>query len=443
MSFFSTKFFSVAVLALLLSACQSDNETTTTQTQAPETGALTAPTTNGVPPLGTLSVNSEIGGLITRLSDSASRPSNGSLKLLKTDYSRIQAENADGSELLVFATNDSGLIQYALLSPDGGSLRLINLPAGNASGLTTLHDEAEARWHPSDASLIRFIQGQNSYYGSLKLFEYNIDTDVVSELADLTGKLPPAWGNSLYGMTGFEGTFSQDGNRMAWIVESGENNAETTVGYVAFDVRNGGQVLGTLDYDGRNHDHLSISPSGDYVVISATNKTTSHPVDFSSERILLAETQHSDLCITAQGDDCYVSVSFDDSTDPNYGWIFLTNLVNGDVTPLLNIFGTGNTSLHLSGRALDRPGWALMSTYNCSSTLETARCNRLSLIELSANPRIIDLTGTHSSGEQYYAEPHGTISRDGNRAYFNSDWDDSGSINVYRLEVPEATYTGN
>ena len=434
MPFSFSKTVSCISLTLLLAACQSDNDT------APETGALTTPTTNGVPPLGTLSINSEIGGLITRLSDSSTRQSTGAgLKLIKTDYSRIQAENADASELLVYAVNDDGQIQFALLSPTGGAARPITLPAGNASGLPNLHDETEARWHPTDPNRIRFIQGQNSYLGSLKVFELNISDNSVSVLADLTGKLPAGWGNTLYGMTGFEGTFSQDGNRMAWIVENGSENA---VGYVAFDLRNGGEVLGTLDYDGRNHDHLSISPSGEYVVISATSKTTSHPVDFSAEQILLNETQHSDLCITAQGNDCYVSVSFDDSNDPNYGWIFVTDLVNGDVTPLVNIFGTGNTSLHLSGRALDRPGWALMSSYNCSGQQETALCNRLSLIELTASPRIIDLTGTQSSGEQYYAEPHGTISRDGTRAYFNSDWDNSGSINVYRLEIPESTYTG-
>ena len=433
-SFPFSKIISSISVALLLGACQSDSDT------APDTGALTTPTTNGVPPLGTLSINSEIGGLITRLSDSATRQSTGAgLKLVKTDYSRIQAENANASELLVYAVNDEGQIQFALLSPTGGAARPITLPSGNASGLSNLHDETEARWHPSDPNRIRFIQGQNSFLGSLKVFEYNITDNSVSVLADLTGKLPTAWGNTLYGMTGFEGTFSQDGNRLAWIIENGSENA---VGYVAFDLSNNGTVLGTLDYDGRNHDHLSISPSGEFVVISATNKTTSHPVDFSTEQILLNETQHSDLCITAQGNDCYVSVSFDDQADPNYGWIFVTDLVNGDVTPLVNIFGTGNTSLHLSGRALDRPGWALMSSYNCSGEQVTAMCNRLSLIELTASPRIINLTGTHSSGEQYYAEPHGTISRDGTRAYFNSDWDNSGSINVYRLEIPASTYTG-
>ncbi len=424
----------------LLGACGSEKDKDTDQ---PDTGALVISITDGLPPLGTLMENSEIGGLITRLSDSASRPSSNGLKMIKSDYSRIQAENADGTELLVYAPNDNGLMQYALLSPEGGTARLIDLPAGNDAGLSTMHDETEARWHPTDPNRIRFIQGQNSYLGSLKVFEYNITDNSVSTIADLTGKLPAAWGATLYGMTGLEGTYSQDGSRMAWIIETGENNAETPVGYVAFDLANNGEVLGTLDYDGRNHDHLSISPSGEYVVISASAKTTSHPVDFSSETILLNETQHSDLCVNALGNDCYVAVSFDDSADPNYGWIFVTDLVTGTKTPLVNIFATGNTSLHLSGRALNRPGWALLSSYNCSSDLDTALCNRLSLIELTASPRVIDLTGTHSSGDHYYAEPHGTLSRDGNRAYFNSDWDNTGGINVYRLDIPESTYTGS
>ncbi len=395
-----------------------------------------------LPALGELVANPGIGGLITRLSDSSSGEQTTGGFITRIEYSRVQPENADGSLLLVHGVNSQGLLQYALLAPTGGDIHLINLPDGNVSGQSTLHDETEARWHPTDANIIRFIQGSNSYIGSLKVFEYNIATNEVSVLSDLTGKLPADWGPSLYGSTGLEGTFSADGNRMAWSIESGLNNAENTVGFVTFDVRNGGEVLGTFDYDGREHDHLSISPSGEYVVISAHEKTTAHPVDFSAERILLNETQHSDLCVNASGNDCYITVSFNDASNANYGWVFVTDLTTGHKTRLFNIFRTGNTSLHLSGRALNRPGWALMSTYNCVESKSSAKCNRLTLVELKANPRIIDVTSTHSSGKGYYAEPHGTLSRDGLRAYFNSDWNNLGVINSFRLEIPASTYTG-
>lgn len=96
--------------------------------------------------------------------------------------------------------------------------------------------------------MIRFIQGQNSYLGGLKVYEYNWQTQEVSVLADLTGKLPAKWGNELYGMTHLEGEYSADGNRLAWAIE---NNKENAVGYVTFDLREGGVVLGTKDYDGR------------------------------------------------------------------------------------------------------------------------------------------------------------------------------------------------
>lgn len=241
-----------------------------------------------------------------------------------------------------------------MLPPFGGTAELILLPDGNVSDLSTLHDETEARWHPTDANLIRFISGQNSYSGSLKVFEYNIADQNVSVIADLTGKLPASWGPVLYGSSNLEGTFSNDGNRLAWAIETGVNNTETLVGFVAFDIRYGGEVLGTLDDDGRDQDHLSISPSDEYVVISAANKTTVHPVDFSSERRLMNETQHSDFCVTAQGNDCYISVSFDDQSNSNYGWIFSNDLVTGQTTKLFNVFASGNTTLHLSGRAFDR-----------------------------------------------------------------------------------------
>lgn len=432
MRFPNRSFLAVTTLVIALSACNSNGASN--------------PSLDGnngnLPALGTSFINTDLGGSVTRLSDSRSQPITAAGHIIKADYSRVQAENADGSLLLVYAANAEGLLQYALLSPLGGTAELISLPNGNASGLSTLHDEAEARWHPTDSNLIRFISGQNSYNGSLKVFEYDIADKSVAVIADLTGKLPASWGPELYGSTNLEGTFSNDGNRLAWAIETGVNNAETLVGYVAFDIRNGGEVLGTLEDDGRDQDHLSISPSGEYVVISAASKTTVHPVDFSSERRLLNETQHSDFCVTTQGNDCYISVSFDDASDSNYGWIFSSDLVTGQTTRLFNVFASGNTSLHLSGRSFDRPGWALLSTYNCQSNTSKAKCNRLSLIEIKDNPRIIDLTGTHSSGDGYYAEPQATISRDGLRAYFNSDWDRSNSVNVFRLDIPASTYTG-
>lgn len=384
---------------------------------------------------------------VTRLSNSKKHPAVGSEHIIKTDYSRTQAENADGSQLLVLAPNSNALLQYALLSPDGSHLQLLKLPRGNASGLSHLHDETEARWHPKKPDIIRFIKGQNSYAGSLQVYEYNTRTNTVSLLADLHGKLPKRWGKKLYGMTHFEGEYSSDGNRLAWSIELADNNAETPAGYVVFDLRDGGKVLGTMDYDNRNHDHLSISPSGQYVVISARDKTSAYPVNFSREQILMRETQHSDLCVNAAGKDCYVGVSFDDTENPDYGWVYMEELGSGKRTRLVNIFGEGNTSLHLSARGAHRPGWAVMSSYNCSagnsSKKATRLCDRISLIELKENPRIIPLAWTHSSGGNYYAEPHASLNNDGSRVYFNSDWENTGEVDTYRIDIPLTVYQNN
>ena len=381
---------------------------------------------------------------VTRLSDSAKRTAVGDEHIIKTDYSRIQAENADGTRLLVLASNTSGLLQYALLDTDGSNLGLLELPSGNVAGLDYLHDETEARWHPQKPEIIRFIKGQNSYVGGLQVYEYNTQKNKVSLLADLRGKLPKHWGKELYGMTHHEGEYSSDGNRLAWSIETADNNAEEPVGYVAFDLRDGGQVLGTKDYDNRDHDHLSISPSGEYVVVSARDKTSAFPVDFSTERVLMRETQHSDLCVNAAGQDCYVGVSFDDTDNPDYGWVYMVELSTGKRTRLVNIFGEGNTSLHLSARGAGRPGWAVLSTYNCSAgdsaELATRLCDRISLIELAEKPRIIPVAWTHSSGENYYAEPHGSLNNDGSRIYFNSDWGKLGKVDVYRIDIPTSIY---
>lgn len=396
------------------------------------------------PALGQSVDNAGFSYAVTRVTDSTSRKQVGAEFVTKTDYSRIQAENSDGSQLLVLATNDDGLLQYALVNTRDLRTTLIVLPASNISGISWLHDETEARWHPNEPDVIRFIKGQNSYVGGLQVYEYNTRKRKVKLLADLRGKLPAHWGKELYGMTHHEGEYSRDGNRLAWAIESGHNNSEEPVGYVAFDLRGGGKVLGTLDHDGRNHDHLSISPSGEYVVISAQDKTSAYPVDFSTEQVLMWETQHSDLCTTPTGVDCYVSVSFDDTENPEYGWIYVEELGSGKRTRLIDVFGLGNTSLHLSARSFKRPGWALLSTYNCatgdSHERATALCDRISLIELSSQARVIPLAWTQSSGENYYREPHASLNADGSRAYFNSDWGNAKQVDVYRIDIPSAAY---
>lgn len=169
------------------------------------------------PALGHRVIDPTFSYTVTRLSDSTKRTAVGDEHIIKTDYSRTQAENADGTQLLVLASNTSGLLQYALLDTDGSNLALLELPSGNVAGLDYLHDETEARWHPKKPDVIRFIKGQNSYVGGLQVYEYNTQKNKVSLLADLRGKLPKHWGKELYGMTHHEGEYSSDGNRLALV----------------------------------------------------------------------------------------------------------------------------------------------------------------------------------------------------------------------------------
>ena len=380
---------------------------------------------------------------VSRLTDATSSEMVSGLTVAKNDYSRVQVENADGSRLLLLAMHpEEGVLSYALANPDGSNIEFIQFPNDAPTTRPWMHDESEARWHPTNPDIIRFIAGQNSYVGTLKIFEYRVSTGLVTVLSDLQGKLPESWGNNLYGMTLFEGGASADGNRYAWVVEGGSQ--ERPKGFVSFDVREGGIVLGTLDYDNHQHDNIGISHSGKYVVISGTDETASYSIDFSEKRVLMRESQHADLCRLANGNDCYVTVSFDDVSNDNYGKVFFTDLVTGEVNTLFDVFGLGNTSLHFSGRAYDVPGWVVVSTYNCSAAVSsqfpTSLCDRVMLVELAANPKIYNIAWAQSSGSQYLSEPQASISRDGQRIYFSSDWYDESSVDLYRIDVNPSLY---
>ena len=176
-------------------------------------------------------VSDPLGGTVTRLTNSADYdPHRDGYSLVKGEYSRAPIENADGSKLLVFGVwegNSNFITSYALMDSAGGDVSLITFEsADNPTGFNRMHDEMEARWHPTDPDLIRLISGSNSFSGTLKVFEYRVSTEEITVLSDLTGKLPSHWGDGLYGSTNLEGDFSADGNRMAWSIENNEEENE-------------------------------------------------------------------------------------------------------------------------------------------------------------------------------------------------------------------------
>lgn len=101
MRFPNRSFLAAATVAIALSTCNSSD--------------VSSPSLDGsnsnLPTFGTSFINDNLGGSVTRLSDSGSEPITAAGHIIKADYSRVQAEDANGSSLLVYAANAEGLLQ--------------------------------------------------------------------------------------------------------------------------------------------------------------------------------------------------------------------------------------------------------------------------------------------------------------------------------------------
>ena len=182
--------------------------------------------------------------------------------------------------------------------------------------------------------------------------------------------------------------------------------------------------------------HLSMSPSGEYVVVSWNDGVTAFRRDFSQSRLVQRKGEHSDIALAANGDDVYVAVDYESSG----GQVFMFNLKSGERTNLFPSYIAGTaTAMHFSGKAFKRPGWVLVSTYaDYGRGGQQWLHRKLFAVELKTNPSILNLAHHQSIHTKYFTEPQASVNRDFTRILFSSNWgiaSESG-VDAYMLILP-------
>jgi len=352
----------------------------------------------------------------------------------RNDYSRRQTENAEGTRYLTHFTATNGRAEW----------RVYDRASGNRINSLPINADGEPQWHPTNVDLIRHIGGQNRYSGDLRLFETHVRSLRTETIADLTSRLRSVWPNAEYMKDREEGSPSRDGNRYVWIVY---DNNERPLGVVSYDL-NGDRILGTrnLETNVGNLDAVSASPTGRYVVANYGAATYVYDANLGNRRTINNKADHSDIALDRNGVDSYVYVDFDDNS-PTAGWVVAVNLVTLQRTQMFRIYGGSNTSVHISGKGYNKPGWIIASTYNCKNPSNRGwACDKVFAAEMVPNGRILNLAHTYNCGEyDYYKEAHGSVNRDFTRVYFNSDSSAerpgdqspcSRRIEVYQIDVP-------
>jgi hypothetical protein len=361
---------------------------------------------------------------------------------VRHDYSRRQAFNADNTRFLVRSSNGYWLLY------DAKTFQLLKR-GGLDGSLRGLAGDAEAIWHPTDPRKLWYTDNG----GSLVWYEKDVEGDADTVMVDFRGKLP--WPNARSVWTRREGTSSADGRYLAFVANTYDESSKEVkpYGLLTYD-RVQQRIVGTLDaanFGGVMPDHISMSPSGRYVVPSWAYTprlgTRAYTLDFSSFRQLHTESEHSDLALGPNGEDFLVFTNYKD------GNVWAKDLATGNGFTLMRLYprsGAGLGAAHFSGQAFGRPGWVLMSTYDDSSGHGKNRPDPvpekgqrlIMLLELKPNGRQLSVAHTQTAERYggYFGEVQATISRDGTRILFSTNFNDNKAANSYMIVLPKDAY---
>ena len=349
---------------------------------------------------------------------------------LKNEYSRIQAFNADETKILVRSTS-----AYWYLYDAKTLARLSQLPIQGA---------VDPRWDAKNPNLLYYISE-----GTTQLMSFNVLSGTKSLVHDFAADFP---GHPLYEVwTRYEGSPSMDGRYWGFMAEDPDYSISA---FLIYDqVQNKVTAMRNLGANHPSIDSVTISPLGDYFVAqfdycdrSSPLGTDSNPCglmvydhNLQNGRGLVRIIGHSDLALDAQGHEVMIYQEND------IDYIAMVDLASGTVTPLFHIdFSNDNVlGLHFSGRALNLPGWALVSTDGGKEY--TWMDNQIFAVELKEGGRVVRLAHTHSvvdaaQEKDYWAESQATTNRNFTRVLFTSNWGRSGTdeVDMYMIQLSMA-----
>jgi len=136
--------------------------------------------------------------------------------------------------------------------------------------------------------------------------------------------------------------------------------------------------------------------------------------------------------------DVFVSIDY----QSNDGNVFMVDIDTGRRTDLFPTYLNGAASaMHFSGKAYDRPGWVLVSTYATQRARDGSLpwyAEQIFALQLQASPTIYRLGFHRSKSNGYWSEPHAAVDRGFRRVLYSSNWGGAGDadLDAYELLLP-------
>ena len=361
------------------------------------------------------------GACVVRATQHATEGDAGAGGFMRSNYSRRQAFNADDTKFIVTDSNASWWLYDAVTL----------LPVRELTVFDFDDTDNEPQWHATNPDIVYYRR--NNSPAILRRYDVAADTtSIVKDFAAFNypaaGGFPEAWGAVGDVRTRYEGSPSADGRYWCFIASSGGAQR----GLFSWDLQSD-TLTGTLDMPaGRGFlDHISTSPTGDHCVPSWDGGTYAYSRDFSSNFLINASSEHSDLALGADGDDYYVSIDWDPG-------VYMVNLRTHVRTEL---FSTDDGSWHISGKGFGKPGWVVVGNFAAGTSWWNGK---VAIVELKANPRVYPLTHHHTNYGSgiYEAEPHAGPSRDFTRVIFNSNWEvaSEDQVDAYVISLPPGSF---
>ena len=385
------------------------------------------------PSVGTASADPRFGTSVKRLTDAQG----GGIASIVPQYSKRQAWNADQSLLLLF-TGDGIARLY-----DGVTYSFIKTldPVGGE----------DVFWHPSNPSVI--------YYSAENvLYSYDVATESSTPVRTFDGY---TWSN-----TRGEGNMSRDGRYYSFVgqVYDTETHFKDIVVYdLLLDSVVSKMALPAILSD---FDWASISPLGNFVVVDyATSDSGRYQgievydrnLDFIWQKGLGAG--HSDLAVDADGNEVLIMACYD--ADLNSGFVKKFRLADGAATSLLEL--SPDFDLHISCRNESRREWCFISTFDAEGRLTDDSLSWLPFedeifaLKMDGSGDVQRIAHHHSrrfspstpdrDNSNYWAEPHATVSRDGMRMIFGSNWRENiasdSSVDAYAVDFHSLVFVGD
>ncbi len=338
------------------------------------------------------------------------------------------AWNSDMSLLrLTGRIYDAKTLREIPLTKDKTGTEVYNLmkaPESGASGI---------RWSKHNPNIL-YVIGGGSGIDRKKFYQLTINADKTAITEELIIDL------SRYNMPNFnigqnEGNLDYEDRYVALVsLETDEDIPNEDVNVALLDIKNKSLVWGVkkLDILRKNFDWMSVSPSGNYILIAANYVITLYNRDLEQIRVLANRSEHGDIGYDQNGNEIYLQLR--SGGKGVFGYILNNQTRYEEPLKLLDSnYGGG----HISCRNYKRKGWCYVST-------REAGYMEVFALKLDGSKIVQRFAKTYARGSQetrigegdnyyYSTHPTGVPSPDGTRALFWSDYGNpEGYLYVYK-----------